>query len=188
MPETDENKELKKLPPLTLSLIIASFVLVFAIAVGLLYPQYQRIQKAKEIRVSKTILLEEQKRIFPIYAEAETIASVKFEPSLPITVRAGIHRDKISTLSEVFGNIALDNNLEFLGNSLEIGSFKTSSNLISMNVKFSGELFDFRNCLIALVKLPFFDSIEAVKINTKKGKIKKYATKIKIMIDKNDKN
>ncbi len=82
MAENDKDK-LNKLSSFTLCLIIGSVVLVLAFALGLLYPQYRRITQIKTDRIEKTIRLEEQKRLFPIYVKAEMIASEKFDPMLP---------------------------------------------------------------------------------------------------------
>ncbi|MCP3941896.1 MAG: hypothetical protein GY710_10485 [Desulfobacteraceae bacterium] len=180
----DQKKELKKLPPLTLALVIGSFVVVAAFIMGIVFPQYQRVEKVKDLSLSKTFLLEEQKKLFPLYAKASALSEVKFDPALPFRERKAISRDKIYTLSKVFGNLARENNMEFIGHSLDIGSLKGSSNLISMDLEFSGALFDFRNCLIGLVALPFFNSMETIKITTDQTNVKKYLTKIRISIDK----
>ena len=69
-------------------------------------------------------------------------------------------------------------------NNLDINSLKNSSNSISMVLKFTGNLFDFRDCLISLAELTFFQSIENVNISTDKSNLKKFSTKMLISINK----
>ncbi|MBU1342857.1 MAG: hypothetical protein KKE44_05760 [Proteobacteria bacterium] len=184
MAETDEKKELKKLPTKTLSLIIVSFLLVAVFIFAILFPQYNHIQTAKNDRISKALLLEEQKKLFPLYAQAEALAKIEFNPKLPFQEKKALDRDKISTLSNIFSDIAQKNNMELSQNSLDISSLKNQSNSISMDVQFTGDLFDFRNCLISLADLPFFHSFEKIQIKTDQSNIKRFSTKISITIDK----
>ncbi len=179
-----DKKEQKKLPPLTLAMVIACFVLVGLFILGVIFPKYQQVKRAKEALISKSILLEEQKKLFPVYARADALARVTFEPTLPFPERTPLEREKISKLSKVFSEIALENNMELSENSLDVSSLKNRSNSISMDVQFSGDLFDYRNCLISLANLSFFDRIETIKISTDPDDIKKFSTKILINIDK----
>ena len=71
MAQTSEKTQLNKLPPFTLALVIISFLLVAGFAGGILWPKYNRVQSVKEERISKKIILEEQKKLFPIYAQAD---------------------------------------------------------------------------------------------------------------------
>jgi len=180
-----EKTELKKLPPLTLALIITSFVLVVLFVFGILFPQYRQIETAKNDRISKAILLEEQKRLFPLFAQADALARLPFDPKLPFQERKPLDRNKITTLPKVFSAIALKHNMVFSQNTLDVSSLKSRSNSISMDIQFNGKLFDFRNCLISLAELPFFDRFEQIKISTDSNNIKKFTTKILITIDKN---
>jgi len=184
MTEIDEKTELKKLPPLTLSLIIASFILVALCILGLILPQYNAIKDAKNERISKMLVLEEQKKLFPLYAQAEALEKVRFSPQLPLVERKPLARDRISSLSEVFQDIAAAHNMELSQNSLDINSLKNDSNLISMDVQFSGKLFDYRSCLVSLSELPYFSAVEKININATPDPIKTFSTKILITLDK----
>ena len=100
------KKELKKLPPLTLSLIIISFSLILSCAIFLIFPQYQNFKTVMSERVSKTILLEKQKKIFPIYARAASVADQSFNPTLPLSDRIALDRSQISNMqaeSTIYG-------------------------------------------------------------------------------------
>lgn len=183
MTETEGKNQLKKLPHLTLSLIIISFLLVFLAIIVLLFPEYKNIQTAKKDRISKMLTLEEQKKIFPLYAQADALAKIDFNPKLPFSERIPLGRDQVFSLSTVFRDIALKNNMKLSQNSQDIDSLENNSNLISMDVTFTGSLFDYRNCLISLSELPFLNTIKKIKISTDPSNIKTFSTKILITID-----
>jgi hypothetical protein len=184
MTEMDEKTELKKLPPLTLSLIIISFVLVVLFVLGLILPQHKAVENAKNERIAKMLTLEEQKKLFPLYARADALEKVQFEPRLPLVERKPLSREQISSLSSVFQEIALSHHMKLSNNSLDINSMKNDSNLISMDVQFSGQIFDYRNCLVSLAELPYFNAVERISISTDPSNIKIFSTKILIFIDK----
>lgn len=184
MPETDEKTELKKLPPLTLSLIIITFVLLLIAVFGFVFPQYKGIGAAKADRIEKETLLEEQKQLFPIYAQALALEKTAFEPKLPFVERSPLDRDRIFSLSSVFQDIAVSHNMELSQNSQDINSLRNNSNLLSMDIMFSGGLQDYRNTLISLSELPFFNAVEKISISTDPSNIKKFSTQILITLDK----
>ena len=184
MAQTSEKTQLNKLPPFTLALVIISFLLVAGFAGGILWPKYNRVQSVKEERIAKKIVLEEQKKLFPIYAQALGLAKKEFNPKLPLVERKPLDRNKIADLSTIFKEIAKKHNMTLSENSLDTNSLKNSSSSISMDLKFTGNLFDFRDCLISLAELTFFQSIEKVKIYTDKSNLKKFSTKILISLNK----
>jgi hypothetical protein len=184
MMEMDEKTELKKLPPLTLSLIIISFVLVVLFLLGLILPQYKALEAAKNERIAKMVTLEEQKKLFPLYAQAEAYEKTAFTPRLPLVERRPLARDRISDLSSTFQDIALSHGMELSRNSLDINSLKNDSNLISMDVQFTGKLFDYRDCLVSLSELPYFNAVEKIVVTTAPNHINTFSTKILIFIDK----
>lgn len=183
MMATDEKNNLKTLPILTLLLIVIFFVLVLFSIIGILFPQYRNIENAKNDRISKMLILEEQKKIFPLFAQADALARINFDPKLPFSERKPLGRDQIFSLSTVFSDIALKNNMKLAQNSHDINSLNNHSNLISMDIQFTGSLFGYRNCLISLAELPFFNTIEKIKISTDPSNIKTFFTKILIRIE-----
>jgi len=185
MAETDKEK-LNKLSPVSLGLIIGSAVLIMAFILGILYPQYRRINRIKDDRVNKTIRLEEQKRLFPIYAQAEVLAAGKFEPVLPMPERHPISRNEVVGLSGVFNRIALEAGMVLAENSLDIDTFAQDSNMLSLEVMFKGDIFSFRDCLVALAGLPYFKGIESINISTDRAtNIRKCKVKLQISIASN---
>ncbi|WDP90795.1 MAG: hypothetical protein HUN04_14255 [Desulfobacter sp.] len=184
MADKDKDK-LKKISPLTLGLIVGSAVAVAAVALGVLYPQYRRIQLVKKDRVEKTIRLEEQKRLFPIYAQADRLANREFEPQLPCPEREAMPRNEITTLSTVFNNIAMKGGMTLEENSLDISGLDRESGILSMDVKLKGGLFNFRECLILLAELPYFKGIENIDITTDQSNVRQCGATLKIAVEKN---
>jgi len=184
MATTDTKKRMGRLPPLTLALVVISFVLVFTCIAGLLFPQHQRIEAAKKDRAAKTLLLEEQQKLFPLFARAEALEKIAFEPVLPLVERKPLDREQIGGLSGIFSDIADSHNMKLSGNSLDINSLQNESGSISMDVQFTGDLFDFRNCLVSLARMPCFKGIEGVKIETDTNNIKTFSTRLLIAIKK----
>ncbi|MBI9089046.1 MAG: hypothetical protein JEZ12_07510 [Desulfobacterium sp.] len=179
-----EKKVSNKLPPLTLFLIVLSAVLVVGVALVVLFPQYRENQQIKQARVSAAIELEKQKKLYPMFAQAQALATMAFDPELPRVEKVPLARDKIATLSTVFTGIARENGMELSSNSLDINSLKNRSDSVSMELTFAGDLFDYRNCLVSLVSLPYLNTVETIKITTDKEQEKKFFTKILINIDK----
>ena len=95
-----KDKEMSKLSSTTLGLIIGVAVVISAVALGLLYPKHMNIQAERKLWVEKTVRLEEQKRFFPIYAKAQSLADEPFENKLPFPERKAISRDQVTTLSD----------------------------------------------------------------------------------------
>jgi hypothetical protein len=180
----EEKKVSNKLPPLTLCLVILSAVLVAGVALVVLFPQHHDIQQVKEERVSAAIELAKQKKLYPMFAQAQALASMPFNPELPTVEKVPLDRDKIATLSKVFNQIALDNGMALSSNSLDINSLKKRSDSVSMELTFAGDLFDYRNCLVSLVSLPYLNTVETIRISTDKEQVKKFFTKILINIGK----
>lgn len=185
MATTDTKKQMGRLPPLTLALVVISFVLVFLCIAGVLYPKYKRIEAAKKDHAEKTLRLEEQKKLFPLFARAEALENIPFEPSLPLVERQPLDREQIGALSGIFSDIARSHDMILSGNTQDINSLQKDSSSISMDVQFTGDLFDFRDCLISLARMPFFKAIEAVKIETDTDNIKTFSTRLLIAIKKN---
>lgn len=183
MDRSGKDRQLKKLPPMTLFVVVLSFVLVFLAIIGLLFPQQKRIQAAEQDRTDKTLRLEEQKKLFPLYAQAEALEKIPFNPELPLVERTPLDRDQIATLSTTFSDIARSRNMILTGNSLDINSLYRQAGSLSMELEFTGELTDFRDCLITLAELPFFKAVEAVSIETDTSNIKTFNTKILIAVN-----
>ena len=154
MPGADEKTRMKKLPPMTLGLVVICFVIVFAGIIGLIIPAYKSIGAAEKQQAIKRMQLEEQKQIYPLFAKAEALENISFEPVLPLVERTPLPRNQIASLAGRFNDIAYQNNMVLTGNSLDINSLSKKSGVISISLEFVGDLFDFRDCLVSMAKLP----------------------------------
>lgn len=181
-----EKKNTGKLSSRTFSLIVICIVGVLAVALGLLYPKFKNIQNIKADWLANTIRLEEQKRFYPVYAQACSLADTQFDNSLPLPERKAIARDEVSGLAQVFKQIAEKEGVTLSENRMDTESFKTGAKLISMNMTYKGEFLHFRPCLIELIKLPCFNCLENVEIRTDKANIRYCSIRFKIAIENND--
>ncbi len=184
MAEKEQTKASKKLPPGTLILILASAILLAGVAIFILFPQNHKIERVKKESRSAAIALEQQKKLYPLLLQAKATVTMAFEPQIQLPERVPLDRDQIATLSEIFTRVGMDNNMTLFSNSLDINSLKNGSDSVSMELVFSGDLFDYRNCLVSLISLPFFNTVETIKITTDKAQVKKFFTKILINIEK----
>ncbi len=179
-----ETPNPKHLPPLTLGLIITSVALVAVAVAGFVWPQYRAMAASKQARMDKTVVLETQKRLYPVYAKAKGLADFPFDPRLPVPERSPLDRREITHLSQKFARIALDNHMSISENSIDVSAYKEASDHITTEIQFAGTLFDFRNCLIQINQLPFFNRIETIGIAAEPEGIKKFKTKLRINIRK----
>lgn len=147
-------------------------------------PRFLEIQHLKETAVRKTITLEHQKTLFPVYASANKITELEFKTQLPIVERKPLDREKIPSLTDTFKQLAIRHDMTFSGNILDIATLNALTDHISIELSLTGDLFHFRNYLISLIELEFFNSIEGIKILADQQKIKQFTTKIMIDIDK----
>lgn len=184
MAGTAEKTELNTLPPVTLMLIVASTVSVFAFVLFGLYPQHKQIQAATESRLASILALETQKLMFPVYTGALALDKEEFAPRLAFPSRKAIERKRIADLSGIFGGIADDCGMELAGNTLDINSVSRNSGTVAVDVSLTGDLLSFRNYLLAIMELPFFNRLESVDISAGNG-VKTFKTKFHIMIEKN---
>ncbi len=184
MPANRDTNFIKRSSSLALVFIISGFALIVLISVGLLLPQYIGIKKLEETSLNKMISLEHQRTLFPIYAKAENIVRQNFETHLPSVERKTLKRDKITSLTKIFKQMAIKHQLIFSGNSLDIARLNEATDQISIELSLTGDLLNFRGYLISLVELEFFNRIERIKIFADQNNTKKFIAKININIDK----
>lgn len=180
------KKETEKISSTTLGLLVGCFVVILAVALGLLYPKFKNIQEVKADWLAKTIRLEEQKQFYPVYAAACGLADTQLDNSLPLPKRKAIPRDEVSGLAQVFKQIAEGQGLILSENRMDTESFKTGADLISMNMTYKGAFLHFRPSLVELIKLPWFKRLENVEIRTDRDNVRYCSIRFKIAIENND--
>lgn len=182
-----KKKDPGKVPTVTLGLIAGFVVVILVAIIGLLYPKYRGIENIKADWLAKTIRLEEQKRFYPIYAQACNLANTQFDTSLPLPERKAIPRSKVSGLAWTVKQIAEEQGVVLSENKMDTESFKkTGATLISMNMTYKGAFLNFKPCLVALIKLPCFKHLESVEIRTDVENVRYCSIRFKIAIENND--
>ncbi|WP_035235467.1 hypothetical protein [Desulfobacter vibrioformis] len=179
------KKETEKISSTTLGLIVGCFVVILALALGLLYPKFKNIQAVKADWLAKAIRLEDQKQFYSVYAQACRLADTKFDNALPLPQRKAIPRDEVSGLTQVFKQIAEGQRLILSENRMDTESFKTGADLISVNMTYKGEFLHFRPALIELIKLPCFKRLETVEIRTDRNNVRYCSIRFRIAIEHN---
>ena len=146
-------------------------------------PDQKSIKKTKQdmLLISNDIKVFEEKFI-PAYAKVKKFEQINFEPKFPLPKRVNLDRTNLSELPNKFHSLALEHNLKLSNKKLDLAFLKTKSNSISMLLEIEGRLHDFRNYLIVIISLPFFDSFEKIRINSTQNNIKKFSVDLKINI------
>lgn len=168
---------------ITIFFIILSVVTFFSFMFFLILPGQTAIEKIRhDIQSTSSDIKVLNESFVPAYAKAKKFEELKFDPKFPLPNRGTIDRENLSQLPEKFYTLAKLNNLKLSNKNLDLGFLKTKSTSISMFLELEGKLPDFRNYLVAIISLPFFDSFGKIKINSTQDSNKKYSVDLKINI------
>jgi len=182
---TGYEKISKKLSPVTLLFIIASVITILGFMFFSILPGQKSIKKIQQDRQSASLDIKVlNEKFVPAYARAKKFDDIKFEPKLPLPKRSELDRKNLSSLPDLFHTLALEQNLKLSNKNLDLGFLKTQVKSISMFLELEGKLQDFRNYLIVIISLPFFDSFEKIKINSTSNNGKRFSVDLKININK----
>lgn len=168
-------------------ILIGSVVVIVCLIAGIgIFPTYMSLKKANQNIERLSLTLETQKRLFPVYAKAQTLAQLEFLPELQTPVRESLDRRDISTLSQTFDQLAIQHQLIPTGNSLDVNKISepSSQEKVSVDLHLSGRLFNFRDYLVAVCSLSFFDVVEHIRIEPTDQENKQFIIKVRINIDK----
>lgn len=173
----------KRLSLVTLILILFSVITILIFIFFILIPGQKTIKKIQQDvqAVSGDIKVINEKFV-PAYAIAKKFKKIKFDPKFPIPKRENLDRKNLSDLPAKFHELALEHNLKLSNKNFDLGFLKTKSKSSSMFLELEGKLYDFRNYLIVIISLPFFDSFENIKINSTQTNLKKFSVNLKINI------
>ena len=179
----DYKKINKRLSLVTIILILLSAITIFIFIFFILIPGQTSIKKIQQDvqSVSNDIKIINEKFV-PAYAIAKKFKDIQFDPKFSIPKRENLDRKNLSGLPDKFHKLALEHNLKLSNKNLDLGFLKTKSKSISMYLELEGKLNDFRNYLIMIISLPFFDSFEIIKINSTQSNLKKFSVDLKINI------
>ncbi len=180
---TDHKKLFKKLSPVTLGLIFLSIITILIFIFFILIPGQKAIKTIREdVQSVKNDIKVINEKFVPAYAIAKKYKEIQFEPKFSIPKRDSLSRENLTELPNKFHELALEHHLKLSNKNLDLGFMKTKSKSISMFLELEGKLYDFRNYLIMIVSLPFFDSFEKIKINSTHSNLKKFSVDLKINI------
>ncbi|MBC8439367.1 MAG: hypothetical protein H8D87_06755 [Deltaproteobacteria bacterium] len=183
MPGIDYKKITEKISPVAILFIVLSAITIFIFIFFILIPRQNSIKKIQQdiqsVSNDNKVLNE---KFVPAYAIAKKFENIKFEPKFPLPKRDDIDRKNLSELPDKFHTLALEHNLKLSNKNIDLGFLKTKSTSSSMFLELEGKLQDFRNYLIAIISLPFFDSFEKIRINSTRSNLKKFSVDLKINI------
>jgi len=173
----------ERLGTITIIFILLSAITLFVFMFFLILPGQKAITKIQQdIQSASSDIKVLNESFVPAYAKAKKFENIKFEPRFPLPNRETLDRKNLSELPEKFYALAKEHNLKLSNKNLDLGFLKTKSTSISMFLELEGKLQDFRNYLIAVISLPFFDSFGKIKINSTQNNNKKFSVDLKINI------
>lgn len=177
---------IKGVPAKTAWLVIGTIALTLCFSLAVLLPKYLGNKKINQKIIAQTILLEKQTHLFPLFTKADKIADLNFLPKLPFPDREPLKRDQINKLSTVFNRLAAQHNLVLSGNRLDLKKVQATATKekISIELNLSGDFSNFREFLISVGGLPYFDKVEKITIQAIHNSNKQYKARIRINIDK----
>ena len=181
MAAIDYKKINEKISLFTIIFIVLSAVTIFLFIFFSVMPGQKSIKKIRQdIQSVSTDIKVLNEKFVPAYAKAKKFEGIKFEPKFPVPKREDLPRKNLSALPDLFHTLALEHNLKLSNKNLDLGFLKTKSTSSSMFLELEGKLQDFRNYLIVIISLPFFDSFEKIIINSTQNNIKKFSVDLKI--------
>jgi hypothetical protein len=183
MAGVSEKKEMDRVPPLTLAILVSTVAIVAVFALFGLYPQYKGLKTLRAEREAAAWSLEEQKQLFPVHAVAVKAAEKEFRPGLEFPEREKLQRSRIAELPLLMERQAVIANLVYVGNSLDISTAGKDSGYLAMEMTLDGNLFDFRDFLVSMVGLPFVDRIGKISL-TAGEKMHRFMVRVWIAIEK----
>lgn len=167
---------------LTLLLVLGSAVVVGLILGIGIFPAVYRINAVKAENLDRQVRLEQQKHLSPLLEAADKAARARFSPNLPFPDRHPIRHNQISGLSERFDTLARSSNVILSANTVDMAPMNAGKGFISVELSMSGALFDFRQYLISMAALEFFNAVEKITIRTEKGEVKKCIARIRVSV------
>jgi Tfp pilus assembly protein PilO len=184
MPGIDLKKINERISPVTLILIVLSIVTILIFTLFSIAPGQKSIKKIRQdIKSISTEIKILKEKYVPAYAKAKNFEQIKFDPKFLLPKREQLDRKNLPGLPDQFHSLALKQNLKVSNKNLDLAFLKTQTKSVSMFLELEGRLQDFRNYLIVIISLPFFDSFEKIKIDSTQNSTKKFSVDLKINIE-----
>jgi len=149
-----------------------------------LFPAHRSLGHIQKQIVGETVNLDRLKILFPVKVRAKAFEKIKFNGHLPFPERVKMPRKSLTTLPGLFSAAARTHGINILSSTLDINSMDKDSTILSVTLKLSGELKDFRQLLVDFIAYTWFDSVLALEIRAGKGKTKSITLTLNIKIEK----
>jgi len=182
IPGTYLKNTAKDIYPKTLLFIVFSLAIVFLYSIFSIFPGYRTIKKIRQDIDSTTADMAVLQKIIPVYAEARKYSKLGFEHNLPLPDRKGLEEGSVAKLVHDFQSLSLKHKLDLSRNKLDIKFSRTQPDSVFIFIELNGSLHNFRNFLISLISLPFFEKIENIMIRPDNNNFKIFSVNIKINV------
>jgi hypothetical protein len=153
---------------------IAAFFLVG------IYPNSRSMDQLEESIVDLSAKVKDQELLYPVYQELIKQVQQKIPKELPVPAQKKISRDALGNINGVFMEIAKQSQVTFENAVPDPSSYLEEGGLLTINVRFSGDFFHFRELIFDLCRLPYLDSIDQMQIESVDN-MKRIALKLRLI-------
>jgi hypothetical protein len=162
----------------------ALFLLGAAIYWSLIvHPSYQSFSRARQDIVGKKQVLENKKGLSSVYERAGQMTRQQFDMGLPLPETASLPRTDLISITDRLSQMAGENHLDILGNTIHINGVTEESRHIAMTIQLTGGLSDFRSYLMDVMALSSYYAMDGLHIYTDKTRTKYYTIDIRLWLE-----
>jgi hypothetical protein len=113
--------------------------------------------------------IEEQRVMAPLYKEQIEKIQIKTKKQLPFPARVKLPKEQHEQITTIFADLAREARLEVVSIAPDINSLSGGTGLMLVNAALKGDLYNFRNYLIALGNVPYLEQLGEIQIQTTPG-------------------
>jgi len=110
--------------------------------------------------------IKEQEALYPVYTELMQKLQADDPMALPFPEEVPLARINVNNLAAIFGEMATSNKLEVITIVPDFKTIARDSSQLMVEASFGGDLFNFREFLVALGGTPHLRKIEEIDIIT----------------------
>lgn len=156
--------------PLSQSLLI---VLVCAVGISaffllIILPSQKTAAELDQDIDQLSARIEEQRILTPVFHSLLKRAKMAPPSDLPVPEKTKLTHGDMSTISNVFQDIAMRHNLKLEEIKTDVGSMDQDSGYLSMRLRLSGNFYKFRDFLVDLGSISSLEHIEEINIRPQK--------------------
>ena len=120
-----------------------------------------------------------QEMLFPVYQKLVQEITTQVPTTLPLPEKQKISHNDLAGINEMFDRLARENHVVFNRAVPDVSNYLNDTGYLAMNVDFTGDFFDLRNLLMSICQMPYLETIDEMRIETRK-QTKHIEFKIKI--------